>query len=150
MLQIAHSHVKTQLMGNNVERNVAATTMKFVTSTMGACRLVSYIWGYTQSHHLFVLFLFGVCISDGITFLQKTLNFLLIIIVDKYSSPGILKQVKNISVRHNKSLIHIINFIMCLKIVVVILQIVRLIKQILKFQLCISAEFWVINRFHLL
>lgn len=77
----------------------------------------------------------------GITFLKKTLNFLLIIIVDKYLSPGILKQVKNISVRHNKSLIHIINFIMCLKIAVVILQIVRLIKQILKFQLCISAEF---------
>ena len=43
VVQIAHSHVKTQLMGTNVERNVAATTMKFVTSTMGACRLVSNI-----------------------------------------------------------------------------------------------------------
>ena len=62
-------------MGTNVKWNVAATTMKFVTGTMGACRLVSNIWGYTQSHHSFVLFLFGVCVSDGNYFSPKHIEF---------------------------------------------------------------------------
>ena len=48
-------------MGTNVERNVVATTMKFVTSTLGAYKMVSYIWGYTQFYYSFVLFLFGAC-----------------------------------------------------------------------------------------